>query len=64
VTDILAFYPSKVLFHRHGKFLNNRDFFGECTAAAKKHGMRAVASRSPDLNWSDALDMPPVPADR
>jgi hypothetical protein len=57
VTGILAFYPSKVLFHRHGKFLNNRDFFGECTAAAKKHSMRVVASRSPDLNWSDALDM-------
>ena len=30
VTGILAFYPSKVKFHRHGKFLNNRDFFGEC----------------------------------
>src|SRR5579862_2573015 len=27
VTGILAFYPSKVQFHRHGKFLNGRDFF-------------------------------------
>src|SRR5258708_4051767 len=26
VTGILAFYPSKVPFHRHGKFLNGRDF--------------------------------------
>src|SRR5215472_7868169 len=55
VTGILAFYPSKVKFHRHGKFLNGRDFFGECVAAAKKRGMRAVARMSPDLNWEDAL---------
>ncbi len=55
VTGILAFYPSKVPFHRHGKFLNGRDFFGECAAAAKKRGMRVVARMSPDLNWGDAL---------
>ncbi len=55
VTGILAFYPSKVPFHRHGKFLNNRDFFGECVAAAKKRGMRVVARMSPDLNWDSAL---------
>ena len=55
VTGILAFYPSKVPFHRHGKFLNNRDFFGECVAAAKKRNMRVVARMSPDLNWGDAL---------
>ena len=55
VTGILAFYPSKVKFHRHGKFLNGRDFFGECVAAAKKRNMRVVARMSPDLNWGDAL---------
>ena len=55
VTGILAFYPSKVPFHRHGKFLKDRDFFGECAAAAKKRGMRVVARMSPDLNWEDAL---------
>jgi hypothetical protein len=59
VTGILAFYPSKVQFHRHGKFLNNRDFFGECVAAAKKRGMRVVARMSPDLNWGDALEAHP-----
>jgi len=48
VTGILAFYPSKVKFHRHGKFLNGRDFFGECVAAAKKRGMRCVARMSAD----------------
>jgi len=55
VTGILAFYPSKVPFHKHGKFLNGRDFFGECATAAKKRGMRVVARMSPDLNWPDAL---------
>ena len=59
VTGILAFYPSKVRFHRHGKFLNGRDFFGECVAAAKRRSMRVVARMSPDLNWGDALDAHP-----
>ncbi len=59
VTGILAFYPSKVRFHRHGKFLNGRDFFGECVAAARQRGMRVVARMSPDLNWGDALEAHP-----
>jgi len=59
VTGILAFYPSRVKFHRHGKFLNGRDFLGECVAAAKKRGMRVVARMSPDLNWGDALEAHP-----
>jgi hypothetical protein len=59
VTGILAFYPSKVQFHRHGQYLNGRDFFGECVAAAKKRGMRVVARMSPDLNWGDALEAHP-----
>ena len=55
VTGILAFYPSQVPFHRHGKFLNGRDFLGELHDAAKKRGLRTIARYSPDLNWSDAL---------
>jgi len=64
VTGILAFYPSKVKFHRHGKFLNGRDFFGECVAAARKRGMRVVARMSPDLSWGDALEAHPERAMR
>ncbi|HZQ44261.1 MAG TPA: alpha-amylase family protein [Acidobacteriaceae bacterium] len=59
VTGILAFYPSKVKFHRHGKFLKGRDLFGECVTAAKRRGMRVVARMSPDLNWPDALEAHP-----
>ncbi len=59
VTGILAFYPSKVKFHKHGKFLKDRDLFGECVTAAKKRGMRVVARMSPDLNWPDALEAHP-----
>jgi hypothetical protein len=59
VTGILAFYPSKVKFHRQGKFLDGRDFFGECVAAARRRGMRVVARMSPDLNWGDALEAHP-----
>lgn len=59
VTGILAFYQTKVPFHRKGKFLGNRDFFGELNTAAKKRGIRTVARMSPDLNWGDALQAHP-----
>jgi hypothetical protein len=55
VTGILAFYQTKVAFHRKAKFLGERDLLGDCCAAAKKRGMRVVARMSPDLNWDDAL---------
>jgi hypothetical protein len=41
-------------FHRHGRFLNGLDHFGECVSAVKDRGMRAVARMSPGLNWGDA----------
>jgi hypothetical protein len=59
VTGILAFYPTKVPFHRKGKYLGDRDFFGACCAAAKKRGIRVVARMSPDLNWEDAVQAHP-----
>jgi hypothetical protein len=59
VTGILAFYQTKVPYHRKGKFLGNRDFFGECCAAAKKRGLHVIARMSPDLNWEDAVQAHP-----
>ena len=55
VTGILAFYQTKVPFHRKGKYLGDRDFFGDCCAAAKKRGIHVIARMSPDLNWEDAV---------
>jgi hypothetical protein len=59
VTGILAYYQTKVPFHRKGKYLGNRDFFGECFAAAKKRNLRVIARMSPDLNWGDAAEAHP-----
>ncbi|HTW79689.1 MAG TPA: hypothetical protein VME23_09125 [Terracidiphilus sp.] len=59
VTGILAYYQTKVPFHRKGKFLGGRDFFGECNQAARKRGMRTIARMSPDLNWEDATQAHP-----
>ncbi len=59
VTGILAFYQTRVPFHRKGKFLGDRDFFGDCCAAAKKRGLHVIARMSPDLNWEDALQAHP-----
>ncbi len=59
VTGIIAYYPTNVPYFHRGKFLGNRDFFGECCDAAKKRGMRVVARMSPDLNWDEALNAHP-----
>jgi hypothetical protein len=59
VTGIVAFYPSKVPFHKPGRYLNGRDFFGECSAALKQRGVRVIARMSPDLQWEEAVQAHP-----
>ena len=59
VTGILAYYPSKIPFHKHGKFLNGRDFFGDCVRSAKARGLRVLARMSPDLQWKEAIEPHP-----
>ena len=59
VTGMIAFYPSKVPFHKHSRYLNGRDFFGECARAAKARGLRVIGRFSPDLQWEDALAAKP-----
>jgi hypothetical protein len=64
VTGIIAYYPTKVPLFRRGKFLDDKDLFGECCDAAKKRGMRVVGRMSPDLNWDEALEAHPEGAMR
>src|SRR5213592_4936235 len=59
VTGILAFYQTEVPFHRKGKYLGTRDFFGDCFRAAKARGLKVIARMSPDLNWEDATQARP-----
>jgi len=59
VTGILAFYPTQVPYHKRGRFLGDRDFFGECCAAAKERGLHVIARMSPDLNWEETLEARP-----
>lgn len=59
VTGIIAYYQTQVPFHRRGKFLAGKDFFGELNTAARKRGLRTFARMSPDLNWGDAVEAHP-----
>lgn len=59
VTGMLAFYPTEVPFHRRSKYLGDRDFFGECCAAAKKRGIRVIGRLSPDLQWEEVIPQRP-----
>ena len=59
VTGILAFYQTKVPFHRKGAYLGDRDFFGDCLAAARRRNLHVIARMSPDLNWEDAVQAHP-----
>ena len=59
VTGMIAFYPSTVPFHRHSRFLNGRDFFGDCCRAAKARGIRVIGRLSPDLQWDDVIPQKP-----
>ena len=59
ITGIIAYYPTNVPFHHRSKFLGDRDFFGECVAAARKRNIHVVGRMSPDLNFEDALQAHP-----
>jgi hypothetical protein len=59
VTGIVAFYPTAVPYHQRAKFLDDRDLFGECCAAARKRNIRVIARMSPDLNWEPAVNAHP-----
>jgi hypothetical protein len=39
--------------------LGDRDFFGDCVAALKERGIRAIGRFSPDLQWKETVDARP-----
>jgi hypothetical protein len=49
ITNIVAFYPSKLPDYPHSPFLKDRDIFGECAKAAHTRGIRIMGRMSPDL---------------
>lgn len=53
VSGPVAFYPTRVPFFHMSKYLNGRDLFGECVAAARKRGMRVIGRMSPDIQYTD-----------
>ena len=59
VTGIVAFYPTELPYFRRAKYLGDRDFFGDCCAAARKRGIHVIARLSPDLTWEEFLQPKP-----
>lgn len=53
VSGLVAFYPTQVRYFHRSKYLNGRDLFGECVAAAKKRGIRVYGRMSPDIQYTD-----------
>jgi hypothetical protein len=53
VSTLVAFYPTDVPFFPRSPYLNGRDLFGECVAAAKKRRLRIYGRLSPDVHKED-----------
>src|SRR5665213_2929645 len=49
VTGIMAYYQTKVPFHKQGKFLGNRDVFGDRREASLIRGLLVTARLGPGL---------------
>ncbi|HTF63855.1 MAG TPA: alpha-amylase family protein [Edaphobacter sp.] len=52
ITNIVAFYPTKLPDYPTSPFLKGRDLFGECAKAAHARGIRIMGRMSPDLAHS------------
>jgi hypothetical protein len=51
---IVAFYPTRVPYHRKSQYLGNRDLFGDFAKAAKKRSIRVVARMDCNYAWEEA----------
>jgi hypothetical protein len=59
ITNNVAFYPTALPDFPRSRWLNGRDIFGECAAAAKKHGIRVLGRLSIDTARTDLADKHP-----
>jgi alpha-L-fucosidase len=59
ITNIVAFYPTKLPDFPTSPFLKGRDLFGECAKAARARGIRIMGRMSPDLAHSSLAEKHP-----
>jgi len=59
VTNIVAFYPTKLPDFPTSPYLNGRDLFGECARAAHARGIRIMGRMSPDTAHADLAEKHP-----
>jgi hypothetical protein len=58
-TNVVAFYPTAIKEVPVSRWLNGRDLFGECVAAAKKRGIRVMGRFSIDIAKSALAETHP-----
>lgn len=51
---IMAFYPTKIPYHRKSQYLGSRDLFGDFTKAAKQRNIRVVARLDCNYAYEEA----------
>ena len=57
---VVAFYPSKVPFHHHSKWLpGNESFYGDMVDACRKQNMVVLARTDPHATYPDVADAHP-----
>jgi hypothetical protein len=56
---IVAFYPTRIPYHRRSRFLGARDLFGDFAKAARQRGMRVIARLDCNLAYEDAFQAHP-----
>ena len=56
---IMAFYPTKILYHHKSAYLGSHDLFGDFTKAAKQRGIRVVARLDCNYAYEEAFKAHP-----
>jgi hypothetical protein len=54
-----CYYPTKVPYHRHYKFIGTRDLFGDMCTTARKRKLRVIARMDPNYAYEEAFEAHP-----